>query len=175
MRKVHTVALVLAGLAVFGLFAVGSWAFTAWMLAETSGAEFCDTCHTMGPVTKAYRQDPHGGKNPYGFQAKCVDCHLPHDSPTDYIFAKAKFGLMDAWAEFLGDPGALNWAGIKAHDQQYVFDSGCRHCHSRLMDATRDNPLAAKSHKLYFEGGKGLKCFDCHAGMGHAAAQKDGG
>lgn len=41
------VVLLLGGLAVLGLCAVGSWAFTTWALDETGGEKFCDSCHSM--------------------------------------------------------------------------------------------------------------------------------
>jgi cytochrome c-type protein NapC len=163
-----------AGLALVGILAVGAWVFITSMLAETAGASFCDACHTMDAQTEAYLRAPHGGNNRFGFQAKCVDCHLPHDSPLTYVLAKGKMGFMDVWTEFVGKPDGINWLGIEAHPQEYVYNSGCLSCHTRLLDATKDRPPVYKSHKAFFEqmqAGKNVWCIDCHPDVGHAREQ----
>lgn len=154
-------------LVLLGLGSVAAWAFTERMLDHTSGAEFCDSCHTMDIETDTYEQSVHGGNNPHGFQARCVGCHLPHDSPRTYLYEKAFMGLKDVWTEFLGDPERVDWVQNSTHADEYVFDSGCLHCHVKLEQATKDNPAAAASHKLYFSGTQKLNCVSCHANVGH--------
>jgi len=170
--------LAFGGLALLGLFAVGSWAFTTWALEETGGEKFCDSCHSMDDQKQAYLRAPHGGNNQVGFQAQCVDCHLPHDSPTHYLLSKAKFGLGDVYAEFFGNPDKVNWAEKRAHGEKYVFDSGCLRCHVRLLEATRRIPAVFKMHQMHFDAvaaGKDVHCVGCHVDVGHAAEPKNPG
>jgi len=172
------IVLLLGGLAVLGLFTVASWAVTTLILEETGGEKFCDSCHSMDDQKKAYLRAPHGGNNQVGFQAQCVDCHLPHDSPMHYLISKAKFGVGDVFAEFFGNPDKVNWAAMRAHGDEFVFDSGCLRCHARLLEATRNKPVVFKSHKMYFDGveaGKDVHCVGCHFSVGHAPAPKNPG
>ena len=67
-------------------------------MAQTSGVDFCATCHTMEPMVQAYLESKHGGNNRLGIRAKCADCHLPHDSLVNYFFAKVHAGLWERLA-----------------------------------------------------------------------------
>jgi cytochrome c-type protein NapC len=139
---------------------------TAVMVEETSGKEFCTKCHTMQPMADAYLDDVHGGHNKEGLTAKCVDCHLPHDSLVGYLVEKAKTGIHDVWAEFTYDKSTIDWQEKRKHAKHFVFDSGCLHCHTNLKEATMGTPKAFVAHKAYFLNHT-KKCVECHENVGH--------
>lgn len=148
-----------------GIGSLGSFT-TAVMVEKTSGDNFCSQCHTMEPMTKSYLSDIHGGNNDKGLKAKCVDCHLPHHSLMGYLVEKAKTGTHDVWAELTYDKSKIDWHGKEKHAKDFVYDSGCLHCHSNLKNATMGNPKSFIAHKAYFLN-KNKKCVECHTSVGH--------
>ncbi len=133
----------------------------------TSDDKFCTYCHTMQPMTDSYLMDTHGGNNPLGVKAKCVECHLPHDSLANYLLEKAKTGLHDFRVQNFGDLDAIDWEAKRKHATRFVFDSGCMNCHTNLKDATMSDPKAFIAHKEYFEKRTDKKCVECHKNVGH--------
>jgi len=162
LSKMALFTIILIGIVVG---AVGSFT-TAVMVEKTSGKEFCTQCHTMQPMANSYMADIHGGENKEGLTAKCVDCHLPHDSLMGYLVEKAKTGTHDVWAEFTYDKSKIDWQEKRKHAKHFVFDSGCLHCHSNLKDATMGTPKGFIAHKAYFLD-KNKKCVECHKNVGH--------
>lgn len=158
---------VIVVLALLGVFAVASWAVTDYAFHATGGEAFCTTCHTMEPMAKAYRQDVHGGANPLGLTAQCVDCHLSHENSLAYFYTKAKFGLNDVYAQTFKDLDAIDWQALREHREDYVFDSGCLKCHSNLEQAPRRDTKAYVAHRPYFLGEIEKKCVSCHQHVGH--------
>jgi cytochrome c-type protein NapC len=154
--------LVLAG----GLM-VGGWILTEGVVQATSGRDFCTTCHSMEPFAQTYDQDVHGGHNSGGVAASCVDCHLPHESPGGTLVAKVRTGIHDGLAELVSVFKEPDWIGNLDRRAEYVYDSGCLKCHSRLENAPEDNPTAAMAHQGYFQGGLNLMCVSCHPHVGH--------
>ena len=143
------------------------WIGTETVVNKTSDAEFCTSCHTMEPFARAHEQDVHGGNNPGGVVANCTDCHLPHDGAARYLFAKAKTGLHDAFAQAIYPIHKPDWIANLEKRADYVYDSGCLNCHAALKDATSDDPAALAAHKAYFGGDVGEGCVSCHANVGH--------
>ena len=139
---------------------------TAVMIKNTGDEKFCTMCHTMQPMADAYNADVHGGNNAHGFQAKCVDCHLPHESLAGYMIEKARTGIHDVWAELTYDKSKIDWQEKRKHATHFVFDSACLHCHVNLEDATMSDPKGFIAHKAYFQD-HAKKCVECHENVGH--------
>jgi len=137
------------------------------MVQGTSGEEFCGGCHTMTPMVKSYRQDVHGGARDSGVQAKCTQCHIPHNNTVNYMFMKARFGMHDAWAQLTYDLDAIDWQAKRGHSEGYVFDSGCMKCHANLQQASESTAVSFVAHKPYFLGTTESKCVTCHSRVGH--------
>lgn len=150
-----------------------AWMGTETMIEQTSDAEFCTHCHTMEPMATAHARSKHGGDNPAGLVAECTDCHLPHDNAAHHLFAKATTGLRDLWAQTIYPIHKPDWIGKLEERADYVYDSGCLHCHSALERATTDDPAASAAHSAYFanaagDGGQGpSSCVECHKHVGH--------
>ncbi|RKT43729.1 cytochrome c3 family protein [Thiocapsa rosea] len=162
----------LTTLGVLGLLSVGILMTGGWILVEgavqaTSGRDFCTTCHSMEPFALAYDQDVHGGRNPRGLKAACVDCHLPHESPGQYLAAKVTTGIRDGWAELRSVFREPDWIGLLERRAEYVYDSGCIMCHAALEDAPAEDPTTALAHAAYFQAGSNFRCVTCHAHVGH--------
>lgn len=158
---------VAAGLVLLGVFAVASWAVTDFAFHRTAGADFCAGCHTMEPMTRAWRDDVHGGSNPHGLEAQCVDCHLSHSSPLAYFYTKAVFGLNDVYSQTFKDVYAIDWHALRERRESYVFDSGCLECHANLENAQRTDNKALVAHRPYFLGRIDKQCVSCHQHVGH--------
>jgi len=161
LSKMAPFIIILIGI---GIGSLGSFT-TAVMVEKTSGKEFCSKCHTMEPMTESYLADIHGGNNDKGLRAKCVDCHLPHQSLMGYLVEKAKTGTHDVWAELTYNKSKIDWQAKRKHAKDFVYDSGCLHCHSNLKDATMGSPKSFIAHKAYFLNKK-KKCIECHT-VGH--------
>jgi len=143
---------------------------TGVVVHKTADEKFCTSCHVMQPMADSYNADVHGGKNPFGVKASCVDCHLPHNSLSSYLFAKAKTGLHDFMVQNFSDVSKIDWQAKRKRARDFVYDSGCLKCHANLRNATQSNPeghIAYTVHKLYFEKKINKKCVDCHANVGH--------
>ncbi|WP_104695135.1 cytochrome c3 family protein [Helicobacter salomonis] len=128
----------------------------------TADDKFCGICHIMKPEIDAYHLDKHGGNNAVGFKARCVDCHLPHNNVVSYFVRKAILGMEDVYGNVFKDPNKLDWEKNRRRATEYVFDSGCLHCHSSLMRATSSNMKSFLPHRDYFEGLSQKKCVECH-------------
>ncbi len=163
MSKAKRLALWLGGGILLSLLVVGSWVVVDTAIAATSDVGFCNSCHVMEPMVKSYYDSVHGGKNPYGFQAECVDCHLAHDNALAEITTKTKLGVRDLWTTWTQDEFALDWQAMREDHNEYVFDSGCMQCH-------RDLTLIEQGrgeHEKYLSGLIDSQCVDCHEGVGH--------
>jgi len=157
----------IVGVGLVGVFVAVSWVAVAAMVKQTGGEEFCASCHTMKPMAAAYRDDVHGGKNTWGIRAECVDCHLPHNNPVNYLYRKAVTGMHDVWAEFTYDLDSIDWEAMRERREHYVYDSGCLHCHTKLEAASEINNKTFVAHKPYFLGATKEQCASCHKYVGH--------
>ncbi len=159
---------VCAGLAAAGIFAVASWAVLDTAFHATGDYEFCTSCHGYEPIAAAYRENPHGGNNEFGFRAACNDCHLPHDNALHYFVVKARHGIVDPTMSLLKEPHEIDWHAIRERREEFVYDSGCLECHQYLLEATEGNKRAFRSHKRYFGDPDDYSCVECHDDAGHS-------
>ncbi|NJN48108.1 MAG: cytochrome C [Candidatus Competibacteraceae bacterium] len=170
MKKSNSkIKFLLAGLLIVGLPAVvaSSWLATQSVIESTSDHAFCTKCHSMKVFGESYLLDVHGGNNAVGVQVVCTDCHLPHDTLTNYLFTKAKTGIHDVWAEYTLDLEKIDWEAKRQHREDFVYDSGCLKCHSNLEKATSASNKAFVAHKPYFLGTIDNTCVSCHEYVGH--------
>lgn len=140
----------------------------AEMIERTSGRAFCSSCHSMQGVSQAYTEDVHGGKNTLGFAAKCVDCHLPHDSVWHYVTAKAYSGTKDVLGEVFWAK-SFDWIANLKNKEEFTYTSGCLKCHD-LGAMHYDIPKAFLAHKDFLSG-KVPSCLQCHEHVGHKNIQ----
>lgn len=155
---------------------------TTIAVKHTSDVNFCGSCHSMKPMAEAYRNSVHGGYGDSGIMAKCADCHLPHESTLGYLVQKAKTGMWDVWVESTHDTSKIDWHAKRDERRNWVYDTGCLHCHENLLLGTRPNKKAFIAHKAYFskklrvDAGDGTKenarCVDCHKHVGHYQLEK---
>lgn len=161
--------LLIAGALVIGGFVLP---FLSWLVADegiaaTSGSDFCVSCHSMEPMYRSYLEDVHGGKTAHGMQALCVDCHLDHSSSAAYFFDKVRTGVHDIWVEYTRDTSLIDWEAKREHREEYTYDSGCEHCHTRLEESTMATHDAFVAHRPYFLGEIEDTCVSCHPNVGH--------
>lgn len=165
--KLKWLSLAFLSLIVLAIIVAGSWALTESAIQATSDASFCSVCHTMKPFAETHALDLHGGQNPKGLSAACADCHLPHDSPGAYLLAKIETGVYDLWAELLATFSEPDWIGKLEQRGSYVYDSGCRQCHTHLDRARDQTPTATFAHQTYFKSEGAMQCVTCHTQVGH--------
>ena len=171
------VAMIVSGIVI----GMGSGFVTVVAVKHTSDVNFCGSCHSMEPMAKAYRNSVHGGYGDSGIMATCADCHLPHKSTIGYMVQKVKTGLWDVWVETTHDTSKIDWHEKRRERRNWVYDSGCLHCHENLLRGTRPNKKAFTAHKAYFsnkllvegeDGKEKAKCVDCHRNVGHYQLEK---
>jgi len=150
-----------------GLF--GSWV-TYEGLHRTSDDKFCIVCHEMAPMVSAYHTDPHGGQGESGFKASCVSCHMPHDNVFNYIYTKAKNGVVEGAIHFFGDVDAIDWHANRKNRDKFVYDDGCISCHSNYKTNAFISPKGQQMHTHYdalLGTDKQIGCASCHVEVGH--------
>ena len=136
----------------------------------TGDQKFCVSCHEMDPMVITYRDDVHGGQGKLGGSASCVDCHLPQDTLANYVYTKAKSGLVEVGIHFFGEPENINWTEKRSHRASFVFDTGCLKCHENVKSNPLSSKQAQKMHAHYekLQGtDKEIKCAQCHFDVGH--------
>lgn len=143
------------------------WVLGEYVIARTSDADFCISCHSMRPMADSYRLDVHGGHSVHGVRAVCSDCHLPQDSSFAFMFAYWRRLVGDGWVELIHGSTATNWEELRAERASYVYDSGCLSCHANLLDAFPRTGDAFTAHESYFQAGMSMKCVTCHVSVGH--------
>ncbi|PSM52264.1 NapC/NirT cytochrome c family protein [Campylobacter blaseri] len=139
-------------------------------LELTSDERFCVVCHEMDPMVIAYNDDVHSGKGKTGVRARCVDCHLPHDNIINYIYAKARNGVVEGYIHFFEDVENINWHENRARRKDFVFDDGCLHCHTNVFDNALLTDKAKKMHAHYkklLNTKDEIGCASCHVEVGH--------
>jgi len=136
---------------------------SGFMIETTNTDTFCITCHAMKPFRMAWKDAVHGGKNPQGFAAQCVDCHLPHGNFVEYITTKAITGTGDVIQNMIIDVAEFNWMeNAEKHRTKFTFDSACRRCHQQL-DAAPGMPRGGfLAHRSYLRGATTKQCVECH-------------
>ncbi len=141
---------------------------SGFMIETTNTDTFCITCHAMTPFRDAWAQSVHGGQNPQGFTAQCVDCHLPHGNFVEYVTAKAITGTGDVIQNIITDLEEFDWMGnAEKHRTNFTYDSSCRRCHFNLDLAPGMPRGGFLAHRAYLRGDTTKKCVECHPHVGH--------
>jgi cytochrome c nitrite reductase small subunit len=140
---------------------------SGFMIETTNKDTFCVTCHVMTPFRTSWQEAVHGGKNPQGFAAQCVDCHLPHGNFFQFFMVKGITGTGDVIQNFYIDGAEFDWAAnAKERLHKFTFDSACRHCHHVLTPPGL--PFGGFiAHRTYLRGDTDKRCADCHPHVGH--------
>jgi cytochrome c-type protein NapC/trimethylamine-N-oxide reductase (cytochrome c) cytochrome c-type subunit TorY len=157
----------LSGAIMGALLTVVSVLASGYMVEATNTDTFCVSCHVMKPFQTSWKESKHGGMNSKGFQAQCVDCHLPHGSFVEYLTAKAITGTSDVVNNMLIDPYTYDWEGAADRNRtKFTYDNACRKCHVNLLpkEISKGGLIA---HRDYLRGDSGKKCASCHEHVGH--------
>ena len=154
--------------AVFGIVcAIVVVLASGFMIETTNTDEFCAKCHVMEPFRASWQASVHGGNNPQGFTAQCVDCHLPHGNFIDYLVTKAITGTSDVIQNMRIDGKTFDWAGNAEKNRlKFTFDSACLRCHANLM-APGLSSGGFLAHRDYLNGFTKKMCAECHPHVGH--------
>lgn len=140
---------------------------SGFMLETTNTDTFCISCHHMNAFRMSWLESVHGGMNPQGFRAQCVDCHLPHGSFVEFFAAKAVTGTGDVLQNIAFDPYEFDWAANAERNRlRFTYDSACRHCHSDLTPPGL-RPGGFIAHRSYLRGSANRSCTECHPHVGH--------
>lgn len=140
---------------------------SGFMVETTNTDTFCISCHAMTPSRISWQDSVHGGQNPQGKRAQCVDCHLPHGNFVEYFMTKAVTGIGDVVQNITFDPHEFDWAGnAEANRVNFTFDSACRRCHHNLTGPGLSSG-GFIAHRSYLRGSANRKCVDCHPHVGH--------
>ncbi len=155
------------GLSIGILLTIVTVLASGFMVETTNTDTFCITCHAMMPSRISWQESVHGGQNPQGFRAQCVDCHLPHGNFVEYLTTKAVTGTGDVLQNVFFDPKEFDWAGnAERRREHFTYDSACRRCHHNLTGPglTSGGFIA---HRSYLMGRTSKKCASCHPHVGH--------
>lgn len=162
---------------IFGILCIGALigVIGCWLayegLTRTSDDKFCIVCHEMTPMIISYRNDVHGGVGEVGFKAQCVDCHMPHDNIFNYIYTKAKNGIVEGKIHFFGNVDAIDWHKNRVERREkFVFDDGCIKCHENYQTLPKLSDTGKRMHEHYVklkDSGDTISCASCHIETGH--------
>ena len=115
----------------------------------------CANCHIMNDQYASWTKGPHHG------DARCVDCHLPHDTVAKYL-AKALNGYHHSKGFTLQD--FHEPILIKPRNAE-ILQNNCLRCHGDLV---HDALVAGAPGTQPAEVEDG-RCVHCHRGVGHGA------
>ena len=150
--KIVATCSVLAALVVFG-YLVAESQMLSYLSSEP---EVCINCHTMNTHYATWRHSSHRA------EATCVDCHLPHDSLSRKMLAKARDGFNHSKAMTFGTYGA----NLRiSRDAASRIQENCIRCHSSLVSQMVENAQRYSRAGSHVRGGR--MCWDCHRGMPH--------
>lgn len=137
-------------------------------LQYTSTDEFCSACHAHPHAESSFRLSPHNS-NRSGVSARCTDCHLPPEDQTMYhLTRKAYHGFHDLYYYVTRDMDEIDWEAKRTAEasRRFVYEDGCKKCHTNLFPATLD-PLGAEAHLKYVNDPGNNSCVKCHLTVGH--------
>jgi cytochrome c nitrite reductase small subunit len=154
--KIVATCSVVAALAVFGYLVAESQ-----MLSYLSSQpEVCINCHTMNTHYATWQHSSHRA------EATCVDCHLPHDSFTRKMLAKARDGYHHSKAMTFGTYGA----NLRISDDAASrIQENCIRCHESLVSQMVENAQRYSRTSSHVRGGR--MCWDCHRGVPHGVTR----
>ncbi len=156
------------------IFAAGGFAVILFLILSqktinyTSTDEFCAACHAHPHAEASFKLSVHNS-NRSGVPARCVDCHLPPEDQTVYFLTrKAYHGFHDLYFFLTRDMDEIDWASKRTYEasRRFVYEDGCKKCHTSLFPATLD-ALGAESHLKYLRDPKNNSCIKCHLTVGH--------
>ncbi len=140
---------------------------SGFMIETTNTDTFCVSCHIMTPFRTSWQQAVHGGQNPQGLAAQCVDCHLPHGDFFEFFTTKAITGTSDVIHNLTIDAKNYDWSGAAEKNRlKFTFDSACRHCHHVLTPPGMPRG-GFMAHRAYLRGATTKRCAECHPHVGH--------
>jgi len=147
----RTVIMILLGVLAL-LTGLGLYTFT---YAEgfsyfSSDPRACANCHIMNDQYNSWSKTSHHAA------AKCVDCHMPQNSFSGKIIAKADNGYRHSKGFTLQDfhePIMINERNFQ------ILQANCIRCHNELVHGILDS-----GHR----GGE-LRCVLCHSHVGHGS------
>jgi len=140
--------------------------YTNKALEYTSTNESCEVCHVHPHVFDSWKLSTHYD-NPSGFQARCVDCHLPPKGE-GYLKEKMIAGARDIYGVVFKDSADFNWEqkSTLEYAQHHVFKESCTHCHQNLFPLTLTKE-GQDAHLYYSQKEDELRCINCHLHVGH--------
>lgn len=122
--------------------------------------EVCINCHTMNTHYATWQHSSHRA------EATCVDCHLPHDSFTAKMLAKARDGFNHSKAMTFGTYGA----NLRISDDAASrIQENCIRCHDSLVSQMIENAHRYSRASSHVRGGR--MCWDCHRGLPHGVTR----
>src|SRR3954464_6646496 len=108
----------------------------------------CANCHIMNPQYDSWAKSPHHAN------ARCVDCHLPHEFVPKYL-AKAEHGYLHSKGFTFQD--FEEPIRIKPRSAR-ILQENCLKCHADFVhDIVAGSTTAETS----------VECVHCHRGVGH--------
>ncbi len=155
MKIVATCSVVVT-LVVFG-YLVAESRMLSYLSSEP---EVCINCHAMNTHYATWQHSSHRG------EATCVDCHLPHDSLTKKMMAKARDGYKHSKAMAFGNYGA----NLRiSQDAATRIQDNCIRCHQSLVSQMVENAERYSRSDSHVRGGR--MCWDCHRGVPHGVTR----
>lgn len=137
-------------------------------LEYTSTDEFCAVCHAHPHAETSFMLSAHNS-NRSGVSARCVDCHLPPEDQTAYYLTrKAYHGFHDLYYYLTHDMDDIDWEAKRSFEasQRFVYEDGCKKCHTNLFPTTLD-ALGTEAHLKYLRDPENNSCVKCHLTVGH--------
>jgi formylglycine-generating enzyme len=163
IQKKHFLLFITGGLSVVLFFVLFNKVVT-----YTSTNEFCMLCHAHPEADASWKLSLHHN-NFSGFSTRCVDCHLPPEDKTFYFLTrKAYHGFHDLYVFVTKDIDEIDWEIKRTLEAagKFVYEDGCKKCHTNLFPSTLDE-LGAESHLKYVIDPKSTSCLKCHLDVGH--------
>ncbi len=118
----------------------------------------CVNCHIMREAHDTWQKSGHG------HVAKCVDCHLPHDTVGKWA-TKVEHGWNHSVAFTLQnfhEPIQIKGRSLA------VVEQNCVGCHRNLLGGVLQAQTAFQNAHTNLDAGQGvLGCVSCHRGVGH--------
>jgi formylglycine-generating enzyme len=151
-----------------GLSAILFLALSQKTIEYTSTDEFCAACHAHPHADATFLLSAHNS-NRTGVSTKCVDCHLPPEDQTAYFLTrKAYHGFHDLYVFMTKDMDEIDWEAKRTVEasKRFVYEDGCKKCHTNLFPSTLD-ALGAESHLKYLRDPENNSCVKCHLNVGH--------
>jgi sulfatase modifying factor 1 len=163
IKKKHFLLLIVGGLS-----AILFLALSQKTIEYTSTDEFCAVCHVHPHADATFLLSAHNS-NRTGVSARCVDCHLPPEDQTAYFLTrKAYHGFHDLYVFMTKDMDDIDWEAKRTVEasKRFVYEDGCKKCHTNLFPSTLD-ALGAESHLKYLREPENNSCVKCHLNVGH--------